>query len=499
MKSLGSRILLLIAGGSLLLAATLAAIVHFSYRSYYAEVVGIRAANFAERILALEPDIWSQYQNNKDVFTERLKSMILFEPNTGLYVISLEGKVIAAASEGKIFWSSYTVDLKALHAAAESDGSNAVYGSDPDMLGSGCIVSARPIVFENERKAWLYVVARGADLSYQVPDLVKSYAVRGAIKIALITLAIGLLMTASVLTLLAKPLSALTRSAENIRGTHINPTQFPFSERNDEIGRLSRAFSSMVNRLQVASERILQTDSSRREMVASVSHDLRTPLTAIIGQLQTLSMKQDSLSTDDRARYLNGALLNAEHLRRLTDAIAELAKLDNPELKANCEASSAGDLIDDIVQRFQSRAETLHISLVTQYPERLPFAWIDIQLLERALANLIDNALRVVPPGGKISVELERPHDAPFINLVVRDNGPGIAAQDLNNIFVPFYQTAKHRDHRGASGLGLAIVARVAELHGSSAKVTSEPGKGSAFSIQLPVHQKSNSANSIKL
>jgi len=113
-------------------------------------------------------------------------------------------------------------------------------------------------------------------------------------------------------------------------------------------------------------------------------------------------------------------------------------------------------------------------------------AWVDAGLFERALANLLDNALRVTPTGGTVHVKLSQ--HARAIRLEVSDTGPGVALEDQARVFDRFYQGNRQRDQRGSAGLGLAIVKRVAELHGGQAGLHSEPGKGSTFFIELP-HQ----------
>ena len=137
-----------------------------------------------------------------------------------------------------------------------------------------------------------------------------------------------------------------------------------------------------------------------------------------------------------------------------------------------------------MVQRFLSSAREAGLTLTLDYPDGMPLAPVDAALIERALANLLDNALRVTPAGGRIEVRVLR--EDPGLRLEVSDTGPGVALEDQPRVFDRFYQAARHRDLRGSSGLGLAIVKRVAELHGGSAGLRSRPGEGSTFFIELP-------------
>ena len=161
-----------------------------------------------------------------------------------------------------------------------------------------------------------------------------------------------------------------------------------------------------------------------------------------------------------------------------------MSRLDSPEFRAQPEPMALGELADDVVQRFASRAEAQGVRLAIDYPDGLPLTALDAGLIERALSNLIDNALRVTPRGGLVHVLVR--HDAEGIRIEVSDTGPGVAQDDQERVFDLFYQASKHRESRGSSGLGLAIVRRVAELHGGTAGLSSTPGQGSTFFIRLP-------------
>ena len=220
-------------------------------------------------------------------------------------------------------------------------------------------------------------------------------------------------------------------------------------------------------------------------MIASVSHDLRTPLTALTGQIETIRLKGDELSDAARDQLLERALHNAGHLRRMTDSLAELARLDSPDFRAEPEPIAIGELADDVVHRYVAKAQQAGISLEIDYPDGLPLTSVDAGLIERALANLLDNALRVTPSGGSVLVRAL--HDGTGVRLEVVDSGPGVLPEDQPRVFDRFFQTSRAREQRGSSGLGLAIVKRVAELHGGQVGLKSEPGHGSTFFIELPL------------
>ncbi|MFN9775023.1 MAG: ATP-binding protein, partial [Burkholderiales bacterium] len=443
---------------------------------------------FIERVVEMHPDLWDLYERDPDAFSDKLAAYTIYSPSTGMYLLDPKGRVLASSGERHIFWSNWRVDLGPVRASLARDASMPIHGADPDHEAKQCLVAARPIVRDGRELGWLYVVPRAADIGTQTPELLKSYAIQTAVKVALLTLAIGVALTVAMIALLTRPLTALTRVAERVRSggfsASLCETEFPFRDRNDEVGRLSRTFRETLERLKLEMDRVTQTDAHRREMVANVSHDLRTPLTALIGQLETIRMKADGLDPESRDRFVDAAIHNAHHLRRLTDALNELAKLDNPELKIEREPIALGELADDLAQRYGIRAEEAGVSLRVTYPDQLPLAQVDAGLIERAIGNLLDNAIRVTPQGGTIELRVVR--DADGVRVEVADTGPGVATDDQSKVFQRFYQGSKHREQRGTSGLGLAIVKRVAELHGGRVGLDSAPARGATFWMLLP-------------
>jgi signal transduction histidine kinase len=494
MKSLRARVLMLVAGAGLLTAIVLAAVMHMSVRSYYTDVVYTQSRAFIERVVEMHPDLWELYERDPEAFSDKLAAYTVYSPTTGMYLLDAQGRVLATSGEPKVFWSAWRVDLAPVRASLERDPSMPIVAPDPDHESRQRIVAARPIEREGRHLGWVYVVPRAADIGTQMPELLKSYAIQTAVKVALLTLAIGVALTVAMIALLTQPLTALTRVAERVRSggfsASLCETEFPFRDRNDEVGRLSRTFRETLERLKLETDRVRETDAHRREMVANVSHDLRTPLTALIGQLETIRMKADALDRETRERFIDAAVNNAHHLRRLTDALNELAKLDNPELRIEREPIALGELADDLAQRYGTRAEEAGVSLQVTYPDQLPLARVDAGLIERAIGNLLDNAIRVTPPGGTIELRIVRDGQAEGggLRVEVADSGPGVASDDQARVFQRFYQGSKAREQRGSSGLGLAIVKRVAELHGGRVGLDSAPSRGATFWMLLPTH-----------
>ncbi|MEO8807312.1 MAG: HAMP domain-containing sensor histidine kinase, partial [Burkholderiaceae bacterium] len=180
-------------------------------------------------------------------------------------------------------------------------------------------------------------------------------------------------------------------------------------------------------------------------------------------------------------------LRNTRNAARLVQSLGDLSKLDEPEFKLRLEAMDAGELLDDICIRFAERAAKQGVVLRAEHGGAPPFARVDVELFERAIANLVDNALKFCPGGARITLAAEV--DAGWVRVRVADTGPGIAADDLPHLFDRFYQSRQSvapATGEGGKGLGLAIVKRIVELHGGAVAVTSRLGQGTEVVLSVP-------------
>jgi hypothetical protein len=254
----------------------------------------------------------------------------------------------------------------------------------------------------------------------------------------------------------------------------------------DEIDRLGVTFTQMAARIEDQMEQLQKADATRRELIANVSHDLRTPLATLQGYIETLLLKEDSLGPEDRRSYLTTAIKHCERLSKLVSELLELAKLDSYNIKVEREAFNIIELAHDVTQKFQLKAAEKQITISTKIEQGIPAVNADIGLIERVLENLIENAIQNTPHGGAISLELSP--TAEDIAVRITDTGCGIPTEELSQIFNRFYQLDKsRRSDRGHSGLGLAITKKILELHDRSINVVSSIDSGTTFSFQLPV------------
>lgn len=252
---------------------------------------------------------------------------------------------------------------------------------------------------------------------------------------------------------------------------------------DDEIGQLVAAFQEMSERIAIQLAQLSRVDHERRELLANVSHDLRTPLASMQGYLETMLIKADGLSPEDRMHYLQIAVKHCERLGGLVRDLFDLTKLEANEVRPKVEAFPLGELAQDVVQKLALSAQRRGQMLSADVTAECPIC-ADIGMMERVLENLIENAMRYTPAGGKISVGVRAAGER--VAMQVTDSGRGIAQEDLGSVFDRYYRADRGESgDAGHAGLGLAIARRIVELHGGEIRVESTLGQGTTFTVEL--------------
>ncbi len=287
----------------------------------------------------------------------------------------------------------------------------------------------------------------------------------------------GLFLAARALS----PIDRITRQAQRISAENLDE-RIALDLPNDELGRLARTFDAMIARLDDAFER-------QRQFTADASHELRTPLTILKGQLDVaLNRERDA---DAYRKVLQAANNEVDHMIRLTSGLLTLARADANEVPIRKEPVDVGSIVAGAVEQVRPTSEARGVSLALQAGPDVTLD-ADEDLLLQLMLNLLDNALKHTPSGGHI--EAGWSVNGPRATLFVSDSGVGIAAEHLPHLFDRFYRVEKARSRAdGGAGLGLAICRWIADVHGGTLAVESEPGAGSRFSFELPITQTDGS------
>ena len=259
----------------------------------------------------------------------------------------------------------------------------------------------------------------------------------------------------------------------------------------DEVSALARTFNGMAAELQSRSAALSASDRARRQLLADVSHELMTPLTAIRGYTETLAMPDLAMDPPTRARYFDIVDRETYKLEAIIGDLLDLAKLEGGGSTLTIERLAVADLFDRIAERHEPTLRARNITLEQQVPEDLAFD-ADVQRLEQALQNVASNALRHTPDGGR--VELRAEPAGSQVRITVRDHGPGIPPEHLPHIFDRFYKVDQARTTTAGpsgSGLGLSIVRAIVERHGGTISATNAPDGGAMFEFLLPTRRAS--------
>ena len=250
----------------------------------------------------------------------------------------------------------------------------------------------------------------------------------------------------------------------------------------DEIAAVAQAFNRMADDLTARQAEIADADRSRRQLLADVSHELMTPLTAIRGYADTLTLPQFGPPGADGQRYVRIVQQEVERIERLVGDLLDLARYDAGGVSFVRETVSIAELFDRVVARHEHTAREKQVRIDVRLPDEEMSVAGDTRRLEQALQNLATNALRYAPAGGVLALSAEQ--DDRRTRLRVADSGPGIAPAHLPHIFDRFYKADPARAETG-SGLGLSIVKAIVERHGGRVTAASEPGH-TVFEIDLP-------------
>jgi signal transduction histidine kinase len=379
------------------------------------------------------------------------------------HIILTDSKdVVVADSRSELIGQSYTRKDAGMPLYISVLGLNSLL---PPVSSATQAAPNSTILFGN-----LYIDVPGPSLlALYLSSAINRFLIFGA----LLAIGIALILTFVISQRVTSPIRALTATARKL-GKGDFSQRVSVSSRG-EVGELAYTFNSMADDLE-------RNEKLRRDMVADVAHELRTPLSNIAGYLEAI---RDDVIKPDKATI---ASLSEETalLSRLVQDLQELALADAGELKLVRQPESVSELIDRSVIAVQMAAGEKGVSIKTGVSADLPAVNIDGYRISEVLHNLFTNAIRHTPAGGEITIQAEL--SGQFVQITVNDNGEGIPAADLPYVFERFYRVDKSRNRNGGgSGLGLTIAKRLVEAHGGTIGVQSELGRGSRFFFTLPV------------
>ncbi|HMS82711.1 MAG TPA: ATP-binding protein [Nitrospira sp.] len=453
----------------------------------------------AERLVS-ENVLLQAGQVNEAALKDLFHMLMVINPSIEVYLLDAHGTILTySAPSGKV--KRQRVSLDAVERFLSRAEDFPILGDDPRDLTRQKIFSAFPIEsLSGTVEGYLYVILVGEEFDSAATMLAESYILRlsswSVAAILLLSLVTGLVLV----KLITRRIRRLALSMEAFKQSDFLALPWPSSQsqslslRGDEIDELGQIYAQMADRIQQQVRQLQQTDQLRRELVADVSHDLRTPLTSLQGYLETLLLKESALSAQEQRNYLEIATAQSKHLGKLIADLFDLAKLNAQEMVPHRESFALGELAQDVVQQFHLLVEKKRLTIQLRAEPDLPLVSADIGLIERVLENLIANAVRHTEERGTVIVAIS--HKASQIVTEVSDTGCGISAEDLPCIFDRYYRVHNSRQARTAgAGLGLAIAKRILELHGRGIEVQSVLNEGTTFRFYLSPALPSSTAH----
>jgi signal transduction histidine kinase len=416
-----------------------------------------------------------------DVFA----ALMEVNPNAEIYLLDAGGAIVAhAAAKGKVRVAK--VDIEPIVAFVKKRRPLPIHGDDPRNPGERRVFSAAEIMRADRMTGYVYVVLGGEAYATAASMFRESHILRLSSGLIAGSVIIAMALGALSFYRLTRPLRLLTRAVaafdpNNPAAANMNTPRALTSE--DETGQLARGFEDMKRRITDQLRMLKEADDLRRQFMVYISHDLKTPIATIQGYLETLLMKAEEMRPEQRNTYLSSALRANERIFKMVEGIFELSKLEQPEAPLRFETFSATELVQDICQKLQFEANKSGVAISVDRQDTNVYVTGDIGLIERALVNIIENAVKFSDQGGAVGVKVEDIDGKAVISVANR--GRRIERDELQKIFMPFYR-GKHagRDIKG-NGLGLTIARRVVELHGGRIDAVSDEDRGTRFTITL--------------
>ena len=461
-------------------------LLHQSYQSSN-QLLNQNLANDLVREMKLIKDGRIDQNSMRDAFGV----MMLVNPSIEIYFLDTQGKIVSFSADKKLI-KRHTVDLYPIEQFLAGNSSFPLLGDDPRSQSNQKPFSVAPLPDMSGPEGYLYVVLQGSQYDQiQTQEQFRTLETLGLTALGG-SLGIGLVIGLLLFYRLTRRIRKLNQSVDRFRGDELmnqdGADQIDATEvgSGDEINQLSYSFDAMARRIDEQVNQLQAQDNLRREMVANISHDLRTPLAAIHGYIERLKTRFEDMSAEERSEFLDISFHHSNRLNHMINALFELSKLEAREAEPEIEAFSISELVQDVVQKFKLEAEKKSLQLTFSGGDNLPLVNGDIAMIDRALSNLVDNAITCTDAGGDIQLILEPRHGA--VSIKVKDSGKGIDEKNLPTLFQRFYQVDSRRRHSSRhAGLGLTITHRILELHGEEIQVSSELGVGTCFSFQLPV------------
>ena len=409
-----------------------------------------------------------------------IHSTMVANPSVEVYLLDTAGNIKDYVVPDKTV-QIHQVNIAKVKQWISSSRMQRPMGDNPKQPGEPSIFSAAPVYEKGRLVGYVYAVLASEKQKAILQSLDNNLYFRLASYMFYAALAVAFIVGIVTFFLITDSICRIAGVVKRFKEGDYTARIEGYARGN--LGMLTSTFNEMADVIVDNIDKISATDKFRQELIANVSHDLRTPLSIMQGYVETLMMKKDELTATDRERYLTIVYDSNRKLSVLVEQLFQYAKLEANLITPEKEPFLIAELAADIMMAYQLKADEKQIRLSIQAPESLPLVFADISLTERVLQNLLDNAFKFTPAGGTITIILSETNAG--VKVAVTDTGAGISPEDLTHIFERYKQIHPRSPGSKGMGIGLAIVKKILELHQAAITVSSEPGKGTTFNFEL--------------
>ena len=415
-----------------------------------------------------------------------MHSTMVMNPSVEVYLLDTVGTIITYVAPNKKI-KLKSVNLDPIHEFIKHKEYRFIKGDDPRFPNRGNVFSAAPIYDEEQHlEGYLYIILASEEQSAVSSNTMGGYMLELGTNLFLLSLIAALLIGLLVMWFLTRNLSYIIEIFNRFKNGDYKARIA--DDRKGDFEILGNTFNEMADQIVENIDAIKSVEKLRQELIANVSHDLRTPLTIMQGYIETLLMKNEDLTSKERKQYLQTMLGSSEGLAQLVAQLFEYSKLEAKQIQPNKEPFILSELVQDILQKYQILAKEKEIQLSLEIEGRMTPVLADVMLIKRVIQNLLDNALKFTPARGEIKIAL-KPVEK-HIEVRVIDTGRGIPKNEQAFIFNRYHKATKDKNNKMGAGLGLAIVKKILEIHDSIIQVSSQLNQGTAFWFLLPIYQE---------